>query len=159
MIYLAVDPGKRASGWALLDSDRPRSDSVLMAGLARGASPPAVRDEIEATTSRVARAPTTLVVVECPQVYRLGRSVGDPNDLIDVALVAGACTTLAPRCVLVRPRVWKGTIDGDVHVARTLRDPACAGLSVMLAGVPASLRHNAVDAVALGLWARERYAR
>lgn len=103
-----------------------------------------------------------LVVVEKPQVYVRRRSKGDPNDLIDLAVLAGAICAKAGRAVQVHPRDWKGTIPKArllsqymVHRRneRDLGEAGCAAYRIGLSTLPNSLRHNIADAVGIGLWA------
>ena len=89
--------------------------------------------------------------VEWPQVYRAGRSKGDPNDLLLVAGVAGA---LGFNSVL--PAEWKGQLPKEVVMQRVK-----AALSYYELGcveLPAkSLQHNVWDAIGIGLFACGRF--
>jgi hypothetical protein len=145
MRLVSIDPGKHLIGWAVWD------DSVLTAcGLLRF-------EKLSDVLQYVKSLSPAQIICEVPQVYRMSRSKGDPNDLIDLALTAGVCLACAGRSMAVRPRAWKGTIDPDVLDARVRRRmgdhwPFVAGLK----DVPKSLQHNTVDAVGLGLWCIDR---
>ncbi len=91
------------------------------------------------------------IVVEVPQVYPT-RGKADPNDLIPVALTAGACLSISSSSIAVRPHEWKGSIDKKVHQARLLKGLSERDRAMIDAVKPASLRHNAIDALGLGLW-------
>lgn len=95
------------------------------------------------------------LVIEVPQVYVAGRSKGDPDDLLELAGVDGAITTLLRpgKIAGFKPREWKGQVPKEIHHARVLRKLNEAETAVLeRANVPPSLRHNVVDAVALGVW-------
>jgi len=151
VIILAVDPGIN-TGWA-----RVRDGRLSSCGLVRAATPRALRQMVEE------RSPFDRLVVEKPQVYRSRKSRGDPNDLIDVAVFAGCVLGAADAAEerfaheLVVPRDWKGTIDKDVMIRRVLAWLREDERGVFeRAGAPASLAHNVVDAVGLGIWYARR---
>lgn len=51
------------------------------------------------------------LVIEKPQVYARSKSKGDPNDLIDLAMVVGMATSVCKNKVTVyKPAEWKGQI-------------------------------------------------
>lgn len=95
------------------------------------------------------------LIVELPQVYRAAQSKGDPNDLIKVALGVGRWIERGTVCgasvTLVKPSEWKGQVPKDIHHKRVLAalDKSEAAAIPQMAQ---SQRHNALDAVALGLW-------
>lgn len=100
------------------------------------------------------------VLMELPQVYP-GLRAKDPNDLISIATDAGLrIGRFRPEASVqfVKPRGWKGTIAKDVFTRRIVKVAASIGpargvdLRAALAAVPSELRHNAIDAVGLGLW-------
>lgn len=109
----------------------------------------------EPTAEQVAGASD--VVLEEPQVYRRGR--GDPNDLIKLARLVGRWEELGrgagARVHRVRPRTWKGTVPKSIHNARTLALLSSSERHVVeqdLDRVARAVRHNAIDAVGIGLW-------
>ena len=98
--------------------------------------------------------------VEFPQVYRAEAQKGDPNDLLDVAGVASACSAvMAKYCGInhVIPRMWKGTIKKDVMLER-IRQTLSPDELVRIQDAGA-LTHNAVDAAGIGLFALGRLSR
>lgn len=101
---------------------------------------------------QVAALKPDLVVVECPVVYPRGAGKGeDPNDLIQVALSAGACMAACLHSVTVTPGEWKGQVPKDIH-HRRIEPQLTEAMRRDINSVPAILRHNVLDAIALGLW-------
>lgn len=99
------------------------------------------------------------VIVEQPVVYG-GKSKGDPNDLIDLARVAGACESVIEHTSRVKPAEWKGQMPKDVcgrRVRSRLKREELITLDACLAPIPKSRRHNPLDAVGIGLWALGRF--
>lgn len=99
------------------------------------------------------------LIVERPQVYRVGRSKGDPNDLIKLAIVAGCVITeLGVLVYAPTPHEWIGNIPksttGDAWASPRgmLLRRRLTELEV-LAVAPS---HDAVDAAALGAHALGR---
>jgi hypothetical protein len=99
------------------------------------------------------------VAVEIPQVYEAARQKGDQNDLISVAFSAGAVaravtcsfyTGSGPLSVSYKPREWKGTIDADTMTAR-IESRLTDYERRKIEKCAASLRHNVIDAVGIGL--------
>lgn len=106
------------------------------------------------------------VLIEIPQVYEQRKWEGDPNDLIDVAVTVGRVAQAfgpeGPAAEFVRPRRWKGTAPKEVvgrWIVKRLDDAEQNVLRTAKAPVPASLHHNIVDAIGIGLWALGRLGR
>jgi len=96
-------------------------------------------------------------VVEIPQHDARSRRVR-LADLLELSAVAGA---LACRFDArgVTPSEWKGNAPKEVTAARAVNALTWAEVAkteLDLADVPASLRHNVWDAIAIGLWALGR---
>ena len=91
-------------------------------------------------------------ISEVPQVYRVGASKGDPDDLIQLAGVVGVFSALftATTYTGVKPREWKGQVPKDVHHARLVKTLTPEELAMVEAAAPPSLRHNVLDAVGIG---------
>ncbi len=143
MTMLSIDPGKHMFGWAAFEDDR-----LNRCGLVKGEG---FQDMMGAFVYH--RTPTE-IVVEIPQVYQQRMWKGDPNDLIDVAIVAGAVAAQF-RCetTFIRPRKWKGTRPKKVCNKLTLGTLDDGELKVYRSvDVLASLRHNVIDAIGIGLW-------
>lgn len=103
MTMLAIDPGKRASGWAWFEGG-----VLVRAGYGR----PTVLSPL----------PLQQLVIEIPSVRRLGKSRGDPNDLIAVAFAAGewAGRFADARLTQYQPSEWKGQLPKHICHARAL---------------------------------------
>lgn len=96
------------------------------------------------------------VIIEVPVIYPGSRKV-NPNDLITLAVKVGehkyAAESRGCSVELVKPRTWKGTIDGDIMCARILRLMTPAERAIFNAAPgAASYRHNILDAIGIGLW-------
>lgn len=103
----------------------------------------------------------TRVVIERPQVYTRSKSYVDPNDLITLALTAGAYGEWARGFGIepefVKPAEWKGQVDKLVTYNRVVR--ACPGLDLSMYPAPKKkfnpkdVVYNVTDAIGIGLWA------
>lgn len=115
---ITVDPGVNGCGVAIWDHGKLRQAIYL----------PAV-DAVQKPFAAVLAVrlhllwpkATYAVVVERPQVYALGKSKGDPNDLIQVALVAGGVGALLGHVCnaavfFVTPAEWKGQLPKPASV-------------------------------------------
>lgn len=141
MITLAIDPGTRSTGFAFFDSGK--LERVVRVTKLRcnnlGIMP---YEEIRKWKGCVSH-----LACEVPQIYP--QSKADPNDMIPVALLAGALIGYfsAAFVKMPRPREWKGQVPKAIHNARTLAKltdderALCAGHS-----------HDELDAVGIGLW-------
>ncbi len=109
--------------------------------------------------------------IEIPQSYGAARQKGDQNDLLSLALVAGAWAGLAVSNGVavryLRPAEWKGQVPKEKMHARLLgdvktRQPGLltAPERAVLANMPGptGLKHNAYDAVCMGLVLQGRRA-
>ncbi len=95
------------------------------------------------------------VVIERPQIYR--NSKAPPNDIITLAIGVGIYVerySASSSITMVLPHDWKGTVPKPIHHARILAQLSGDELHVLgLTKVPASKRHNMLDAVGLAKWA------
>lgn len=152
MRLMTVDPGKAGLGWAVFDDGRLMETGILE----NGSMVEAVR-MLERVSSRWRPDAS---VIEVPQVYPQRVQKGDPNDLIDVAVIAGiAVAVLSTFCVpqLVRPHKWKGSRPKAVDNQRTLGLLDADELDVLKkSGASSSKQHNVLDAVGIGLWKEGR---
>jgi hypothetical protein len=94
-------------------------------------------------------------VVEIPRIYPTGKGKGDPNDLIQVAYVAGRISAGASRVVKVYPYQWKGQVDQEILERRILERLTQWELRE-IPRLPKSTLHNVTDAVGIGLWYLKR---
>lgn len=154
MTLLSIDPGKKAIGWAMFTENPLQKGGDLWAcGLVRGDD---LKDLIKAIASCLVGA--RRAIIEIPQVYQQRHWGGDPNDLIDVALVAGAVAgrLLCP-VEFVKPHAWKGTRKKRICHALTRKTLTDDEWSIVESvDAPSSLRHNVIDAVGIGLWRLKR---
>jgi hypothetical protein len=146
-VLIAIDPGVKMLGVARFND----AGECIYAHVLRVKSLWSVRLDLHCLS-----APEEHCVVECPQVYQAKFSKGDPNDLVNVALVAGACASAFVSVDIVRPHEWKGNIPKAVHHRRVMRDAPEFVQRSIAAIKQTTLRHNAIDAYALGLWYLER---
>ncbi len=134
-LVLAIDTAKAFArlGWAL-----GLEGSLAMAGVAQ----PQVTCSLD------------LLIIERPKVYP-GVQREDPNDLIDVALMAGRMIERFPHSALRTPypQDWKGQVPKEIHNRRVLKALTCTERKI----VPNN--HNAIDAAGLYLWAIGRMKR
>ena len=147
--HLSVDPGTREMGWALW-----RGTSLVQCGLARG----------KTWTGTVRKMPelpcVDVLTLEDQQIYR--SSPVDAHALLAVARVVGAVVAFYdyPKHSLVKPAKWKGQVPKKICNERTLK--ALSQIETEVVGnvkCPASLRHNLLDAIGIGLWAVGRRKR
>jgi hypothetical protein len=141
MNLLTIDPGK-ATGWAYF-----RDRILVMSGV--------VPFNISMTVP-FATWTTDEVVIEKPKIYPVRQWKGDPNDLIDVAVVAGYMGGIV-NCRKVKwitPQEWKGNRPKDVDHRHTmsLLSPEEKEVIKETKGVLKSQKHNMIDAVGIGLW-------
>lgn len=162
---IAIDPSIRAAGIAIFDRQkliytnvlRPSAVVKTMEGISDVLD---LAQEAWEKTMGVSFSPATLVV-ELPQVYQQAQLKGDPNDLIPLAIMAGRLwERFKPKnMMLPLPKEWKGNRPKDVVTASTMSKLSKRELEVFgddLIRVPNGLRHNAMDAIGIGLWAMKR---
>lgn len=161
MILLAVDPGIRGCGAALFDGSTLARVAYVVSPFASGNQ----AGESAAMAAAVAEwaGVVDLVVIEWPRVYatriRAGQSSGDPNDLLALAGVDAAVAALVgARSASYCPSDWKGNVPKDVMGARILGRLSAAEQSLVMTVTPAGKRHNAIDAVGVGLFHLGRLA-
>ena len=147
MAHLSIDPGTKEMGWALWEDNE-----LSMCGLARG------KNWIE-TVQALPKFTLKKLTIEDQQIYR--RSPINAHSLLAVARVVGAVIAyydFVPS-VIVAPAKWKGQLPKDVCNRRTLAKLTQSELKQFdSAPCPASLKHNLIDAIGIGLWAsRRRY--
>ena len=145
-MLVSYDPGVKAAGVAIWQSDGELYRAFL------------VRDDDWIRTAH--RAATRVcdicyvdeIAVEIPQVYVQSRLKGDPNDLITLALNAGAfCASFlnTPRFEY-RPYEWKKQVPKAILTERT-RTKLSIGELACVEKAPRTLMHNVFDAVGIGL--------
>ncbi len=143
-----IDPAVNTVWWAYFERDRLAGPFLFTeAGLFDHVAPWTTRAHVKCMN-------LDSLVVEIPQVYA-GKAKGDNNDLINLAIVAGACAAGCHQSVLATPRRWKGTMKKEAHHARLLSKlmlPERRLLETILARYAKGLQHNLLDAVGLAAW-------
>ena len=117
--------------------------------------------ELHTTTG--APAQVANVVAECPQVYRVAKSKGDPNNLIPLAVLDGYVAGLFPTATVTMPKPaeWIGGLKksttGDPWksprgrlIWRLLRESERPRVQAS---------HDSIDACGIGLWCLGRLGR
>ena len=105
----------------------------------------AYQTEIEISRTTVDVLPR---VIELPRVYP-GARKNDPNDLVDLACVAGALGNEFTEYVY--PRTWKGQVP-KVVMGKRIMSRLSEGEKWNIEKCPESLKHNVLDAIGIGLW-------
>lgn len=132
---LSVDPGLRKAGWALWLNDELQAARIIETKAEEG-----ITNAIEAMTHELCQrwlneykrqwctepfipGHSLRLACEYPQTYGGRAKKGDANDLIAVALVAGALVgRLGVPSRLILPREWKGSISKPETKAEYERD-------------------------------------
>lgn len=112
--------------------------------------------ELEMVMSQIcAEVMPTDAVIEIPRVYDRRYWKGDPNDLVQLAKQAGVVMGVILKCCDVQeyyPQDWKGQRPKDVDNQYTLSLLSEKEKDVLKhAKIPASYRHNVIDAIGIGL--------
>lgn len=156
MRFLTIDPGKKIVGWAVFERVPGQSFTRLSdCGLLRAETPREML--IQSDRAGIRDIEWAEVIVECPQAYsQRERQKGPQQDLIDIAimggLVAGFAVSNMPVITFVHPHAWKGSVEKDAMSRRILKRLDPDEVTIVDRLRPASLVHNAVDAVGIGLW-------
>lgn len=167
-MLVSVDPGLHVCGVALW-SDGELSEAWL--AVAPTDPPPlgylpwewmakAVARDLADRTPRLGAD----LAIEVPQVYHQSKLKGDPNDLIDIALVAGAVATRVAAyhggvTTTYRPQAWKGSTPKKVMVERIKAKLSAEEHLRVVPPRAAALAHNVWDAVGIGLHHLQRQRR
>lgn len=146
MNILAIDPGKRSIAWAWFTRGK-----LLECGFVSHDKTPFEAGTRDMLQSMDLPGTPDVVVVERPKIYPRDRDKR-PNDLIDLALTAGACIVLGPP-VFVTPQMWKGQVSKEISGARTKKELSSAELLVLRRW---NRNHNVLDAVGIGRWYAKR---
>lgn len=161
MLLLAIDPGLRGSGAALFDEE---TRLLLRADYVKGSATETFAGAWKAMANAIhtwARPweRSIRMVIECPKVRQRGSQRAakrgtDPNDLLQLAAVVGAITSInslyeTPTVLL--PEEWKGQVPKAVMWDRALKRLSPTELANVNQKVLKSLAHNMHDAIELGL--------
>jgi len=134
-IEVALDPGKHRCGVAWYDSQGYVCDWL------------SVSDAMLAVAGKRG-------IVEFPRVLP---STPDPEDILQLARVAGRAEQAMATCQLVRPNEWKGSVSKELHNRRVLESlgaihPASLPRIQARLTVLGTKAHNAIDALGLLLY-------
>lgn len=165
---VAIDPGLRHAGVAVFDPGGVLVNCAVVRAREKGSDPLALNESVAAYVTKFVREHLSAdkplrVVAEWPRVFGRGKSKGDPNDLLPLSGCSSACVSrLRPdTCAAVRPDEWKGQTPTDTVVRARVASRLSPTESVVLARAEAlagkTLGHNVLDAVAIGLWAVDRF--
>lgn len=148
---VSIDPGLNSCGVAVWSNELP-GNPLLWAALARNHGSTR-RTMIESVYDELAVQGYTpdRLVIEVPQVYVRTRSKGDPNDLIQLALVVGGFEcTFRGAVFLTKPAEWKHQVPKPIMQERILKRLSDDEKS-HVTKAPKSLMHNVWDSVGIGL--------
>lgn len=151
--FWAVDPGLRGCGVALFEPVIGLAWATYLPNtMIDGRGP----DRHSAMARKIAHHVAAMggfknLIVEFPRIYPKGprdrRS--DPNDLLDVAGVAGAVAALFENVLWVFPQEWKGQVPKEVMNSRVKKRLTPEELRRITS--VGALDHNTLDAVGIGL--------
>lgn len=175
MRLLAVDPGVRACGWALIhllddgtcrhpgrQSGRPAYEKIRLEGCGLVQSKALGRDDMAhfaAMSAELSLVNYDRLVVERPQLYRESKQKGRQEDLARLLILCGMICGVVHdgHGELVLPHDWKGGIpkpdpisDIDSYIVHRRNKEALG--DYLPRDVSLGKAHNVVDAVGLGLW-------
>lgn len=150
--FVAVDPSISETGLCAFVDGKPVAAWRVTSGTG-GVWPRRVTSMANRVQDSLAgRGYSTLPrLIEMPQIYM---STPNPENILLLTLVVGRLTQ--NDSIYVRPRKWKGNVKKDVMTRRIAAQvkKEFPDLHKQLAKVPAGVRHNALDAVGIGLWYR-----
>ena len=152
MFTLSIDPGLRGCGVSLFNKKQLIKAVYVKSTEQVKRGPEAWLAMAQAILDSLPGVKVTHLVVEVPQVYNQAYWKGDPADLIELAGVDGAITVAvgATNNYGFLPREWKGQVPKDIHNKRVEAKLSVEELATIES--TATVRHNVVDAVGLGLW-------
>lgn len=164
--YLGLDPGLKMTGWGMWIDDIPFLGLAVPIGATTDIGARALRMAQEIETNGPERwiprgTPIKLRIgCEVMQIRSQERSKDDPNTLVKIQIVAstiaGYLSAKYSHGIPVRycnPSEWKGSVPKHIHHQRFeagLTDVQRTKMHADLRYIsPPSLRHNAIDALAL----------
>jgi hypothetical protein len=147
---IAIDPGLNGCGFALFRAGLLERAAYVKNVERTGNKPQDMALGLTLYVSTYKLATDDKVVCELPQVYTQDKLKGDPNDLIYLALVVGALV-FQFGAKTIKPREWKGQLPKEVCNNRVRSKLSLYEIEAIDTRVPASLRHNVLDAVGIGL--------
>ncbi len=161
LIYIGVDPGTRLCGVAWERDERRAAYVVRSKALSLESRAIDMAAQIaDGLPMRQGERPTAVACVEFPRFYGTAKSKGDPNELVDLAGVAGVVLgALAARLRLVPampyPRTWKGSTPKEIHHERLARDFP-HWVEPVERSTSKSMQHHVWDACGLLEWIKSK---
>lgn len=159
---LAVDPSLRCTGWAYFYEGQLEACGYI--------EPPSHVSRIEAVrfvfnTFDISGHFDVVdeTVLEFPRIYPKGAQAKrtdhvDPNDLLWVAAVAGAVAQIGSKATTYYPSDWKGQTKKE-KTLRLVFEACSPEERRAIERVTGHKRHNAVDAVGIGMYHLKRIGR
>lgn len=158
---ISLDPGLREAGLAVFTGGLLTSAFLVRNPNTKDRGGKAWVDmgrEVDIILGEAASTETSLFtfVSEIPQVYREGKSANvSPDDLTNLTGVVGCVIGfLDPSEVKTYvPAEWKGQVPKKIHNKRIIAALSSTEVAALDAvKCPASLKHNVVDAIGVGLF-------
>lgn len=148
---ISIDPGTKEIGWATWHSGR-----LAGCGLLKFNDLSILRRMVADQFSSL-RPEHREVIVEEPKVYLRGKA--DPEDILQLAKVAGAVGSVSSYTTFVKPGTWKGQVPKTIHhnrIQKLLCYDEMERVDYCMSAVPAAKKHNVWDAIGLGLYHLQR---
>jgi len=176
MIYIGIDPGVRMCGVAIdfndcppAHPDIPKLRAFTVTGNGNGTMQ--AEDTLQARAvgmvydikSHIPRRYDVALCVEGQKIYPKEKSKGDPNDMVKVAIVAGAMLGVADSLYMLHaylptPREWKGALPKSIHHER-LRAKYREWVEPVERETAKTHQNHVWDAVGLLEWMKAKHRR
>jgi hypothetical protein len=161
-LKLCIDPGVKAIAWALGYNGILKACGYYPLGPCLATAAKRAQEMVTqylTTTGYETKPVMSYVLVERP-MYEKDRAINH-QDVIDLAIIAGACAAGWDNPVLVEPMKWKGSIPKETHQPRitgSLTHEESIVFSTSRSGKK-EIDHNIIDAIGIFLWAERRLQR
>lgn len=174
MITVAIDPGKHGCGVAVFRATSLADIAQDNKHLLTAAYAPELPLSADHGLLLAARAVEVYlrdtfgpleailrITIERPKVYPTAQQKGDQEDITELSVVVGALLGLLSRHCrdirLVYPHEWKGQTPKEVTKRQVIDTLTVEEANRIVFPKQRGLHHNIWDAIALGLWAQERF--
>lgn len=152
---VAIDPGVRGCGIAkfCVETKELYEAFYLPNPMAKGDDYEAVYSMASAVFGK--STDITEGIIECPMVYSASKQKGRQSNILALAGVSYATSTLlfdyGITCQKVLPYEWKGQVDADIMLKRI--EKRLNGIEILaIRSCAQRLRHNVIDAIGIGLY-------
>jgi len=157
-MLISIDPGLRMCGVAVWSDVGQLAKAGLVRGDAKAKDSAAWSAMVQSVKTWICDqawalgwSPWTGWVSEFPKVYAVGKSKGDPEDLLQLAGVVGGFAGLwGPATNILRPYEWKRQVPKAIMTERIKSKLTPGELERVDLPAP-SYAHNVWDAVGIGL--------